>query len=105
MKKNRQLHIALPLMMLVILASCSKDPKSLKLGNGTINQKQHDREFIVIAKEGAKLDGISKSLVALGVKSFKLLDAKQELGLIHVQTPDPSFPAKAKQIKDVESVV
>lgn len=105
MKKNRQLHIALPLMMLVILASCSKDPKTLVLRDGTLNQVQHDREFIVIAKEGVKLDAISKSLLALGVNKFKLLDAKQELGLIHVQTPDPSFPAKAKLIKDVESVV
>ena len=105
MKKNRQLHIALPLMMLIILASCSKDPKTLTLRNDALNSVQHDREFIVIAKEGANLENISKSLLQLGVKKFKLKDAKKELGLIHVQTPDPTFSAKAKLIADVESVV
>jgi subtilisin family serine protease len=105
MKKNRQLQLALPLVMLIILASCSKDPKTLTLRNSTLNNVQHDREFIVIAKEGVKLEAISKSLLALGVKKFALLDAKEEIGLIHVRTPDPSFPVKAKLIKDVESVV
>lgn len=105
MRRNRQLHIALPLMMLAFLASCTKDPKTLTMGNGVLNNKQHDREFIIITKEGIKLDAISESLLKLNVKNFKLLNAKPELGLIHVRTPDPSFPAKARQIKDVESVV
>ena len=105
MKKNRQLHIALPLMMLVLVASCTKDPKTFTLGRGTLENKQHDREFIVITKEGIDLKAISESLTQLNVKKFKLLSQNKDLGLIHVRTPDPSFPAKAKQIKDVESVV
>lgn len=66
---------------------------------------QRDRGFIVIAKEGAKLEGISESLKALGVKKFVLKEAIKELGLINVQTPDPTFPEKARKVKDVQSVV
>lgn len=94
---------ALPLMMLIVVASCKKD---LNVINGSLNRSavHQDRGFIVIAQEGAKLETISEGLISLGVKKFKLKEAIKELGLIHVQTPDPSFPEKARKIPGVQSV-
>lgn len=105
MKLNRLLALALPVMMLMTVASCTKDDKILKVRDGVLNNKHQDRGFLIIAKEGAKLEAISESLSKLRVRDFKLKTANQELGLIRVQTPDPSFPEKARQIADVESVV
>lgn len=102
MSRNQLLPLVL---LLLFVTACKKDLKELDLRNGILNNAQKDREFIIIAKEGAKLDKISESLTSLGVRKFKLKEAVQELGLIHVQTPDPSFPEKARKINDVESVV
>src|SRR5690606_13036347 len=98
MRKNPLLPLALPLTLLMGVSSCKKD---LNVINGSLNTSQgprQDRGFIVIAREGAKLESISASLFQLGVKDFRLKEAIKEIGLIHVQTPDPSFPEKARQI-------
>ncbi|MBW8687768.1 S8 family peptidase [Chitinophaga rhizophila] len=106
MKRHRLLPLALPLMLLMTVASCRKDDKTLRVRDGVLTpQKHQDRSFLIIAKEGAKLEGISESLTQLRVRNFKLKSANQELGLIRVQTPDPSFPEKARKIADVQSVV
>lgn len=108
MKRNRLLAPAFPIMMLMLItiASCTKDDKILNVRKGVLTPQQHqDRGFLIIAREGAKLAGISESLTKLRVKDFKLKTANEELGLIRVQTPDPSFPEKARQIADVQSVV
>jgi subtilisin family serine protease len=91
--------------MLILIASCQKDQKVINIRNGSLSSTQQDRGFIIIAREGEKLEGISESLARLGVKKFKLKEAIQELGLIHVQTPDPTFPEKARKIAGVASVV
>jgi len=105
MKRNRLLVLAIPITMLMTVASCTKDDKSIRIKDGALNPNHQDRGFIIIAKEGAKLEAISQSLSQLHVKNFKLKTANDELGLIRVQTPDPAFPEKARQIADVESVV
>ncbi|MVT08454.1 S8 family peptidase [Chitinophaga tropicalis] len=105
MKRIQLLPLALPLMMLIMLASCQKDEKTLNVRNGVINGPQKkDRGFIIIAEEGAKLKGISESLANLEAKKLKITEVIEELGLIHVQTPDPSFPEKARKLPGVESV-
>jgi len=105
MKRTQLLALALPLMMLMTIASCTKDDKILRVRDNVLDNKHQDRGFIIIAKEGAKLEAISESLSKLHVRNFKLKTSNQELGLIRVQTPDPSFPEKARQVADVESVV
>lgn len=96
------LLILLPVMLLIFAASCKKD---LNVINGSLkNTKQQDRGFIVIAKEGAELSGIAENLSKLNAKRFVLKSSNKDLGLIHVQTPDPSFPDKARQIEGVQSV-
>ncbi|PWV51969.1 S8 family serine peptidase [Chitinophaga sp. S165] len=105
MKRSQLIALAFPIMMLMTIASCTKDDKTIKIRDGVIDQKHQDRGFIIIAKEGAKLENISESLSKLRVRNFKLKTANPELGLIRVQTPDPSFPEKARQVADVESVV
>jgi lantibiotic leader peptide-processing serine protease len=102
MSKVQLFHLVL---LLLCISACRKDPKDLDLSKGILNGKHTDREFIIIARDGAKLTTISENLTNLGVKKFKLIDAVQDLGLIHVQTPDPSFPDKARKIPDVEAVV
>ncbi|SHN22385.1 S8 family serine peptidase [Chitinophaga sp. CF418] len=105
MKRNQLLALAFPLMMLMIIVSCTKDDKILRIRSNVLDSKHQDRGFIIIAKEGAKLEAISESLSKLHVRNFKLKTANQDLGLIRVQTPDPTFPEKARQVADVESVV
>lgn len=105
MKRSQLLALAIPIMMLMTIASCTKDDKVLRIRDGVLDNKHQDRGFIIIAKEGAKLEGISESLSKLRVRNFQLKTANQELGLIRVQTPDPTFPEKARKIADVESVV
>jgi subtilisin family serine protease len=102
MRKN-PLLLLLPLALLIFAASCKKD---LNVINGTLKSsiKHQDRGFIVIAQEGAELSGITESLKQLGAKKFQVKDQLNELGLIHVQTPDPSFPEKARKIAGVQSV-
>ncbi|MCF6406373.1 S8 family serine peptidase [Chitinophaga filiformis] len=105
MKRSQLIVLAIPLMVLMTLASCTKDDKILRVRENVLGNKHQDRGFIIIAKEGAKLETIAESLSNLHVKNFKLKTANQELGLIRVQTPDPTFPEKARQVADVESVV
>ena len=97
--------MAIPVMLLMTIASCTKDEKALRVRNNVLDSKHQDRGFIIIAKEGAKLEAISENLSKLHVRNFKLRTANQQLGLIRVQTPDPTFPEKARQIANVESVV
>jgi subtilisin family serine protease len=105
MSTNRLLQVALPLMMLMIVTACQKDQKLINVRNAALSHTQQDRQFLIIAKEGVKLEAISKSLSQLGAKNYKLRSSNAELGLIRVQTPDPSFPEKARKIADVQSVV
>ncbi len=86
-------------------ASCAKEPRGIIAPAADRPAVQRDRGFIVIAKEGASLEGISEDLKALGVKKFVLREAIKELGLINVQTPDPSFPEKARKVDGIQSVV
>jgi hypothetical protein len=76
-------------MLLIFAASCKKD---LNVINGSLKKdtKQQDRGFIVIAKEGVQLSGIEEGLKAIGARKFVLKNVNQQLGLISVQTPDPS---------------
>lgn len=105
MKRNQLLPLALPLMMFILLSSCQKDEKTLNVRNGVINSPQKkDRSFIIIAEEGIKLEGITESLTQLKAKRFKITEVINELGLIHVQTPDPTFPEKARKVPGVLSV-
>lgn len=105
MNRNQLLALAVPIMMLLTITSCTKDDKVLRVRESVLDDKHQDRGFIIIAKEGAKLEAISENLSKLRVRNFKLRTANQDLGLIRVQTPDPTFPEKARQIADVESVV
>jgi subtilisin family serine protease len=90
-------------MLLIFAASCKKD---LNVINGSLKDitKQQDRRFIVIAKEGAELSLIAEGLKQIGAKNYVLKETIKELGLINVQTPDPSFPEKARKIEGVQSV-
>lgn len=72
---------------------------------GALHNPNPDRGFIVIAREGANLEDITLGLNKLGVRKFVLKETLKELGLIHVQTPDPAFPEKARQLTGIESVV
>ena len=102
MRKNPLLPL-LPVVLLIFAASCKKD---LNVINGSLKKdtKQQDRGFIVIAKEGVQLSGIEEGLKAIGARKFVLKSSNQQLGLISVQTPDPSFPEKARKIEGVQSV-
>lgn len=105
MKKCQLLLFAIPIMALMTIASCTKDDKVINVRSNVFEKNHQDRGFIIIAREGAKLDAISQDLNKLRVRNFKLKTANADLGLICVQTPDPTFPEKARQISNVESVV
>ncbi|MEX6686376.1 S8 family serine peptidase [Danxiaibacter flavus] len=104
MKKIQLLYYVL--FVGIVISSCKKDMDKVdwRLPSTTSGLK-HDRGFIVIAKEGAKLENIAASLTNLGCKKFVLKESIKELSLIHVQTPDPTFPEKARAVADVQSVV
>lgn len=94
------------MMALLAVTSCRKEAKDLTVQEKTtISAKQQDRAFIVIAEEGKKLAPITESLEKLKAANYKVKEVIPELGLIHVQTPDPSFPEKARKITGVQSVV
>ena len=88
----------------ILFTSCSKDMNS-RFDNETLHLPNQDRGFIIIAKEGVNIQNIAVELSKLGVRRFILKNTNDELGLIEVQTPDPSFPRKARQVAGVESVV
>jgi len=89
----------------VTYSSCKKDISGRYQGNAVLHAPKQDRGFIIIAREDADLDAISAGLNKLGVRKFVLKETLKELGLIHVQTPDPAFPEKARQVAGIESVV
>ncbi len=105
MKKNQLLYYVL--LIGIVISSCKKDMDKVdwRVPSTTSSGLKQDRGFIVIAKEGAKLENIAASLTSLGCKKFVLKESIKELSLIHVQTPDPSFPQKARAVADVQSVV
>jgi subtilisin family serine protease len=107
MKNKSLLPITiLLLMVLFIVSSCRKEAKDLPVQDkATVSIKQQDRAFIVIAEEGKKLGPITESLEKLNAAGYKVKNVIPELGLIHVQTPDTSFPGKARKIAGVQSVV
>ena len=73
--------------------------------NATLHIPNQDRGFIIIAKEGFSTENIAAELNKLNVRRFVLKNTNEELGLIEVQTPDPTFPGKARQVAGIESVV
>ncbi|WP_153797641.1 S8 family serine peptidase [Foetidibacter luteolus] len=85
--------------------SCKKDISNFDAPPPGVLVKKEDRSFIVIAKEGSDLKAIGSRLAAIGAKKFKIKESLEELSLINVVTPDPSFPEKARKIEGVESVV
>ncbi len=87
----------------ILFGSCSKD-MDRRFENATLHIPNQDRGFIVIAKEGVSTQNIATALGKLNVRRFVLKNTNEELGLIEVQTPDPSFPAKARQVAGIESV-
>jgi len=103
MKRNLSL---LALFVIMFYASCKKDAThGWQNQNVLMHMDKQDRGFIIIAKEGENVEKISTALTQIGAKKFVLKEANQDLGLIHVQTPDPSFPDKARQVAGVQSVV
>lgn len=102
MRRNQHCYL---LLFLIIAASCTREPAGVIAPSADRQAVQRDRGFIVIAKEGAELETISEKLKAFGVKKFVLKEAIKELGLINVQTPDPTFPEKARKVADIQSVV
>lgn len=107
MKNKPLLPITVILMVvLFVVSACQKEVKDLPAQDKTaVAVKQQDRCFIVIAEEGKQLDPITEKLEQLQAAGYKVKNIIPELGLIHVQTPDPSFPAKARNIAGVQSVV
>ncbi|RFM28570.1 S8 family serine peptidase [Deminuibacter soli] len=95
------------LMCCAIVYSCRKEEVNNVQRQTPLsyNNRHEDRGFIILAKEGSNLESIATRLTSLGCKKFVLKESIPEIGLIHVQTPDPSFAAKARGINGVESVV
>lgn len=104
MKKMQLLLWLAFLLPVLFIGSCRKDEKEIaREDRPTVAQQ--DRTFIVIAEEGKKLEPITESLAGLHTTKYHLKKTVPELGLIQVQTPDPGFPAKARQIAGVQAVV
>jgi subtilisin family serine protease len=104
MKKNPLLPLSLPLFLLLTFASCNKDLQDVKLGKTVTTTPKADRGFVIVTAENADVKAIAQGLADLGVKRFKFKEAIKELGLIRVQTPDPTFPEKARKVAGVQSV-
>lgn len=104
MKKNPLLPLSLPLFLLLTFASCNKDLQDVKLGKAVTTAPKADRGFVIVTAENADVKAIAQGLADLGVKRFKFKEAIKELGLIRVQTPDPTFPEKARKVAGVQSV-
>ena len=92
------------LCIVITYASCKKEIQLGPSGTALLHLPDQDRGFIVIAKEGANINAISAAITKLGDKKLKLKGAIEELGLIQVQTPDPRFAERARQISGVEAV-
>ena len=90
--------------IVITYASCKKEIQLGPSGTALLHLPDQDRGFIVIAKEGANINAISAAITKLGDKKLKLKGAIEELGLIQVQTPDPRFAERARQISGVEAV-
>lgn len=103
MKKNL-LPFSFPLLLLMLLASCSKDSQEVKLAKGLATTPKQDRGFLILTEQNVDQNDISTALSNLGVKRFVFKESNKELGLIRVQTPDPSFPEKARKVPGVQSV-
>ncbi|RFM31877.1 S8 family serine peptidase [Chitinophaga silvisoli] len=103
MKKNL-LPLSFPVLMLLLLASCSKDAQEVKLAQGLVKTPKQDRGFIILTEQNVDQQAISEAISSLGVKKFVFKEANKELGLIRVQTPDPTFPEKARKVAGVQSV-
>ena len=88
----------------ILFGSCSKD-MNRRFENATLHIPNQDRGFIIIAQEGFSTENIAAELNKLNVRRFVLKNTNEELGLIEVQTPDPTFPGKARQVAGIESVV
>ena len=89
----------------ILYSSCRKDINTGFENAATLHIPNQDRGFIIIAKEGVNAETIAAGLSKLGVRKFVLKNVIKDLGLIQVQTPDPSFPEKARQLAGIESVV
>ena len=89
----------------ILYTSCTKDMNARFENSGTLHIPNQDRGFIIVVKEGINTQNIAAELSKLGVRRFVLKNSNNELGLIEVQTPDPSFPEKARQVAGIESVL
>ncbi|MFT3705434.1 MAG: S8 family serine peptidase [Agriterribacter sp.] len=101
MRKNQLLIL---LCIVLAYASCRKDISLGPINTPLLHMPHQDRGFIVIAKEGENVNTISAALTQLGCKKFVLKEANKDLGLIHVQTPDPTFAEKARNVAGIESI-
>jgi lantibiotic leader peptide-processing serine protease len=101
MRKNQLLIL---LCIGITYASCKKEIQLNRSSTTSLHMPNQDRGFIVIAKEGADVNTIAAAITKIGGKKLILKEAIKELGLIHVQTPDPSFAERARQVTGVEAV-
>lgn len=98
--RNNQLLILMAFAMLY--ASCKKEVNLS--GTDVLHMPHQDRGFIVIAREGVDLNPISSAIKKMGGKELALKAEIKDLGLIFVQTPNPSFAERARKINGVEAV-
>lgn len=103
MKKNLS-PLLFPLLLLLLLAACSKDTQEVKLAKGLVKTPKQDRGFLILTEQNIDQSAISEAISSLGVKKFVFKEANKELGFIRVQTPDPTFPEKARKVPGVQSV-
>ncbi|WP_343671262.1 S8 family serine peptidase [Chitinophaga sp.] len=103
MKKNL-LPFSFPVLLLLLLASCSKDAQEVKLAKGLTTTPKQDRGFLILTEQNVDQNKIAEAISNLGAKRFVFKEANKELGFIRVQTPDPSFPEKARKVAGVQSV-
>lgn len=103
MKKTQLLY---GILLCTLVYSCKKDIYRSQAGTPlAYNNRHEDRGFLILAKDSTQLASIAQQLTALGCKKFVLKESLPEIGLIHVQTPDPSFADKARALPGVQAVV
>jgi len=100
----RKSQLFILLAITIVYSSCTKEINVDSAGTTLLHMPQQNRGFIVIAKEGENLSGITASISTLGGKDLVLKSVIKELGLILVQTPNPVFAERARAIKGVEAV-
>ena len=100
----RKIYLLLFLPALLLLGSCKKNLMDGNPNVTALHMPNQNRGFIILAKEGEDITAISREITKLGGKNMLLKEVIKELGLIHVQTPDPNFPVRARLIPGVESV-